>query len=263
MKELVFDIETEKEFEEVGGKQNMHLLGISVVGTYSYETDSWYAYEKSEFAELETLLKKSSLLIGFNIRHFDLPVLAPHISFSTAGFAVLDLMDDVEKALGFRASLDNLATSTLNVGKSGVGLEAIQWWREGKKEKVKEYCLQDVRLTRDLYEFGKKEGYIICQTRDRGRIHLPVYWKQMHVAPRQILEDAFTKRVSVEIEYAADQKTPPSKRKVDVHAIMGDTFRGYCHLWQGKRIFQMDRIVGAALTNEPYQLENDVQRSLI
>lgn len=263
MKEVVLDLETEKEFSEVGGKQNMHLLGISVVGIYAYETDTFRAYEKQEFTELEGLLKDSSILIGFNIKHFDIPVLEPYMSWPLGGLTVLDLMEDVERALGFRVSLDNLSRSTLNAGKSGMGLEAIQWWREGKKDKVKEYCLQDVKLTRDLYEFGKREGYVSCQTRDKGLVRLPVYWKKMRVAPRHVLEDALKKRVSVEIEYAADSKTNPTKRKVDIYTMSADTFEGYCHLRQGKRIFQIDRIVGAVLTGESYQLEHDVQRSLI
>lgn len=263
MSELVLDLETEREFKEVGGKENMHLLGISVVGVYRYENDLFHAYEKEEFPALEEALKLSSRLIGFNIKHFDIPVLKPYLTFALDGVPVLDLMGDVERHLGFRVSLENLARATLNAGKSGVGLEAIGWWREGKKDKVKEYCLQDVKLTRDLYEFGKKAGHVFCDTRDRGRVRIPVTWGRVKNSSREILEDAFRKRLSVEIEYAGDGNGPTSRRKVDIYAINASTFEGFCHLRQGMRIFHLDKVHMAVLTSESYKLQSDVQRTLI
>lgn len=179
MNSIVLDLETEKDFKEVGGKQNMRLLGVTVVGVYRYDNDSWYAYERHEFSGLEKILNGAALLIGFNIRHFDLPVLQPHMPCDLGAIPVLDLMDDVERGLGFRISLDNLSQATLGVGKSGMGLEAIAWWREGKKDKVKEYCLHDVRLTRDLYEFGKKHGFVLADTRHKGRVRVPVAWERV------------------------------------------------------------------------------------
>ena len=177
MSEIVIDLETEKDFREVGGKQNMRELGVTVVGVYHYKGDLFRAYEKHELAELERTLSESSLVIGFNINHFDLPVLQPHVRIDVKKLTVLDLMDDVERAFGFRVSLDNLSRATLGAGKIGHGLEAIEWWRAGEKEKVKEYCLQDVRLTRDLFEFGKREGFVVADTRDLGRKRIPVFWQ--------------------------------------------------------------------------------------
>ena len=185
MSEVVIDIETEKDFREVGGKHNMHLLGVTVVGVYEYARDSFYAYEKSELSNLEKILENSSLVIGFNVRHFDLPVLAPHVRVELKKLAVLDLMDDVEQGLGFRVSLDNLSRATLGAGKIGVGLQAIEWWRAGEKEKVKEYCLQDVRLTRDLFEFGKREGYVLADTRDGARRRIPVAWDSFVIKSKE------------------------------------------------------------------------------
>jgi DEAD/DEAH box helicase domain-containing protein len=183
METIVLDIETEKEFKEVGGKQNMQQLGVTVVGTYAYSTKRAYAYEKHEFGELEPLLQGSGLLIGFNINHFDLPVLQPHVGIDLQKLHVLDLMEDIERSAGFRLSLDNLTRATLGVGKIGYGLDAIWWWRDGLKDKVKEYCLKDVTLTRDLYEFGRERGFVLGDTRDRGRIRIPVRWSD--IKPRE------------------------------------------------------------------------------
>jgi len=181
MNYLVLDLETEKEFREVGGKQNIKQLGVTVVGVYERSSDEYHAYERHEFSALEKMLAATELLIGFNIDHFDVPVLQPHVDLDLSKLQVLDLMTAVETHLGFRVSLDNLCGATLGARKSGNGLEAILWWRAGEKDKVKEYCLKDVQLTKDLYEFGKEKGYVVADTRDRGRVRVPVEWK--NIAP--------------------------------------------------------------------------------
>lgn len=265
MNAIVIDIETEKDFKEVGGKQNMHLLGVTVVGMYEYTANAFIAFEKEEFPRLEEIFASSSLLIGFNIKHFDIPVLQPHIKFDLGRFDVLDLMDEVERGLGFRVSLDNLSRATLGIGKSGMGLEAIDWWRDGLKDKVKEYCLQDVRLTRDLYEFGKEHGFILADTRDRGRVKIEVRWRDNAPTIKKILSDALQRRVTIMVDYRVEDnsKTPPSRRKIDIHTISADSFEGYCHMRGGIRTFYIERIVSAAVTTELYQLQHDVQQSLI
>ncbi|MFC1595077.1 ribonuclease H-like domain-containing protein [Patescibacteria group bacterium] len=176
--EIVFDIETEKEFREVGGRNSPHLLGVTVVGIYNYEDDRFSAFEKHELTIIEKMFKITDRIIGFNIRSFDIPVLEPHVKIPLRKIPMLDLMDDVEMGAGFRISLDNLAQATLGEKKSGTGLDALRWWREGKKDKVKEYCLQDVRVTRNLYEFGKKNGHVFYVSRTTGeKIPISVKWQ--------------------------------------------------------------------------------------
>jgi len=103
-------------------------------------------------------------------------------------------MSDVERGLGFRISLDNLSRATLGMGKSGAGLEAISWWRAGEKDRVKEYCLQDVRLTRDLYEFGRKNGFVLADTRDKGRVRISVGWASIEAPKVVSREELYVQR---------------------------------------------------------------------
>lgn len=268
MSELVLDLETEKEFREVGGRDNIHLLGVTVVGIYDYDSDRFSTFEQSEFSSLIDLFHNTSRLIGFNIRSFDIPALEPYLSFDLKRVPTLDLMDDVEKGAGFRISLDNLCSATLGVGKSGLGLDAIKWWREGNKDKVKEYCLHDVRLTRDLYEFGKKNGHVFFSSRATGaKASLPVSWGTSNPTKNilSILKEGFKKRQSVEIEYLTKFAEGNAKnvRRVDIYAITGDNFEGFCHLRGGKRIFNIGRVLKAELTKQTYKLEKDVQQNLI
>ncbi|MBI5787025.1 MAG: ribonuclease H-like domain-containing protein [Candidatus Niyogibacteria bacterium] len=157
---IVFDLETKKEFAEVGGRDHPELLGVSVLGAYSYLKDKYFVYEESELPEFEKMLKDAGLLIGFNIKSFDLPVLQPYVGFDLKQIPVLDLMDAVVLATGFRVSLDNLAKNTLGTAKSADGLQALEWFRQGRIQEVKDYCLKDVEVTRKLYESGRDSGRI-------------------------------------------------------------------------------------------------------
>ena len=79
MDTLVIDVETKKSFAEVGGESHIRELGISVAGVYSYTQDAFFAWEEKELPQLEKLLEQTSHIIGFNLKHFDLPVLEPYL----------------------------------------------------------------------------------------------------------------------------------------------------------------------------------------
>ena len=180
--DIVFDIETKLSFQEVGGKDNMEKLGISVLGAYFYADSKYLTFEERELRGFEKIIrelahKKNGRVIGFNIDHFDIPVLQPYVSWNLKELPRLDLMNDVESAAGFRVSLDNLAQNTLQAQKSGDGMQALRWFKEGKVEEIKKYCLKDVELTKNLYEFGAKSGRVYFFSRNAmNRIELPVSW---------------------------------------------------------------------------------------
>lgn len=157
---LVLDLETKKEFAEIGGRGKVHLLGVSVVGTYWSATQEYRAYREEEMQELESLLAQKPLVIGFNIKAFDFPVLQPLVKLSLSTVPLLDIMDDIVQAIGYRVSLDSVARATLNAGKSSHGLEAIKMYREGRWDELIAYCLQDVKLTKEVYEYGRTHGQV-------------------------------------------------------------------------------------------------------
>ncbi len=158
---LVLDIETQNSFKEIGGRANMRLFKISLVGVYWYAEDKYYAFMEDEMDKLADLLKKSELVIGFNLWGFDYPVLENYIKdVNFSSLKTLDILDDVNKYLGYRIKLESLAQGSLGAGKSGTGLDAIEQWRQGKIEELKEYCLKDVEVTKDVYEYGIKNKFI-------------------------------------------------------------------------------------------------------
>ena len=178
---LVLDLETQKSFKEVGKSkaQSLERLKISVVGVYDYSTKKFETYLESDMMILEKRLKDVDLLIGFNIRRFDMPVLAPYLFMKADAIPVLDLLDDIEEVRGHRASLNSIAKPTLNANKSGSGLEAITLFKENRWDELKRYCLDDVRLTRDIYEYGCREGRVsFTSTWDYKTYEIPVRWKE-------------------------------------------------------------------------------------
>lgn len=155
--ELVIDVETKKNFREVGGYLPQKL-GISVVGAYSAEQNKYFTFLESELDSLWPLMEGAGRIIGYNITDFDMNVLRPYYVGKLDNFSVFDLMTEVAGVLNFRPKLDAIAKATLGVSKLGNGLDAIEYFVNGEIEKLKKYCLKDVELTWQIYEYGKKNG---------------------------------------------------------------------------------------------------------
>jgi DEAD/DEAH box helicase domain-containing protein len=177
-KRVVLDLETQKDIREVGGSKNYHLLKISVAGIYDYSDGEYKVFEEEETPLLDEILRKASLIIGFNIKHFDFAVLRPYVSFDLAKVPYLDIMEVFVKRQGYRIGLGNLARATLGEGKSGDGLQALELWRLRDMETLKNYCLDDVRLTRELYEYGLKHKRLYFRSfySFAGKSSFPVNW---------------------------------------------------------------------------------------
>ena len=178
---IVYDIETKSAFDDVGGRENFTKLGISVLGAFDYESGEFSIYEESELGRFAERLQGRPLLVGFNSRRFDTPILQTYIPFDLRKFHQLDIMEELTQALGHRVSLDSVAQATLGTGKSGSGLDAIKYFREGRMEELKKYCLDDVRITRDIYEYGAAHGELFYTSKfGGGKNRARVEWKVAH-----------------------------------------------------------------------------------
>lgn len=168
MDKIVFDIETSNTFADVGGYGNVKDLKVSMVCAYSYNADRYFSFDENNLHEFGPMLQKCGLIIGFAINRFDIPVLKKHYNFDLMAISRLDLLDEVELAVGYRAKLNTLAKINLGQEKTHDGLEAIGLYRDGKIDELREYCLMDVKLTKDLYELAKKQGHLLVPDRTTG-----------------------------------------------------------------------------------------------
>ncbi|KXK11800.1 MAG: hypothetical protein UZ22_OP11002000246 [Microgenomates bacterium OLB23] len=169
---VIFDIETKKTFREA---PNHRDLGISVVGAYDYNTNTYHTFLEKELGELFVLLENASVVIGYNSDGFDLPVLQSYYPGDVTQFKSFDILADIKRILGRRISLDEVVKATLGEGKSGNGLQAITYYRKGMWEELKKYCLDDVRLTKELFDFGVRERKIFYNT-PAGQRFMTVSW---------------------------------------------------------------------------------------
>ncbi len=177
LKKIVLDLETQKLFEEVGGRGKNHLLRVSVCGVYDYSTDKFSTYGENEMTQLAEVLQSADQIIGFNIKDFDFEVLRPYLNFDIHALPFLDIIHDVQNHLGHRIGLDAIAQATLGHGKSGNGREAILYWRNGRLDLLKKYCLDDVKITRDVYQYGMNNNKILYK--DFFAIkEIPVAWQE-------------------------------------------------------------------------------------
>lgn len=167
-KVVVFDLETQRSFDEVGGRSQFHKLGVSVAVAYRYDTDEFLVVHEDTIDQLIELLLGADLVIGYNIKGFDYEVLRAYTEEDLHGVPTLDLMEHLEERLGFRLKLESVVMPTLGTGKLADGLQALEWWRDGEIDKIVEYCREDVRVTRDLYDFGKRNRCVMV-TRFGGK----------------------------------------------------------------------------------------------
>ena len=155
MRKIVLDIETKNTFQEVGSN-NAIDLDISLLVVYDYQDKKYLTFTEENMSDLWPILESTDLIIGYNSDHFDIPLLNKYYSGDLLAVGSLDLLTEIQKVLGKRVRLDNVAEATLGVGKSGHGLQAIDWWKAGEIDKIKKYCEQDVKVTKDLYEYAIK-----------------------------------------------------------------------------------------------------------
>lgn len=186
MDTIVFDIETQNFFTNPGvGWNNFGALKISVVGAYSYNHEKYFCFQEDEMDQLAELFRNASRIVGFCSNHYDTPVLNLYFRKLAADPTLdlwkkerVDLLDEIEGITGSRISLNRLAKANLGIEKTGRGWEAIGLWERGEIEKLKEYCLNDVRLTKDLYDLFCAQGYLLVPNKESGETDKIVFPKR-------------------------------------------------------------------------------------
>lgn len=171
---VVIDLETKhtfREFSEPG------QLGITVAAVFDYKNQKQDVFTEKEISKLFPILENSSYVIGYNIDSFDLPVLQPYYPGKIGHFKTFDILVDIKNILGKRLALNDVIGATLDKHKTGHGLEAIDFYKEGKWDELKKYCMADVMLTKELFDFGVKNGRI-SYLNENGKVDIEVRWEK-------------------------------------------------------------------------------------
>ena len=174
---VYFDLESQKLFEEVGGRDPSKLL-LACGVTWSTERNDFAVYWEQDAQALFNELKSADKVVGFNTINFDYEVLKPYVpNENFRAIRSVDMLHDIFRTLNFRISLDSIAKATLGATKTADGIQSVKWFKNGELDKVAEYCKADVDITRQVYEFGRDNGFVhyysklSTQTKHKCRVH--------------------------------------------------------------------------------------------
>lgn len=168
--EVIFDTETQKFFDVIE-EYDASKLGISLLSAYVREIGPDLKEIKGEIKsfwekDLDSawdLFQKADRIIGFNSLGFDVPALSPYSPSYFPKLPHFDILQHIRESEGKRVSLDSLARATLGRKKIDTGENAILYYQKGDTEslaKLKKYCEADVLITKDIYDYGLKNGHL-------------------------------------------------------------------------------------------------------
>ncbi len=172
----ILDLETQRSAEEVGGWHRADLMRISCAVVYDSKEDRFFEFLDDQVPQLIEYLMGLDLVVGFNIKRFDFRVLGGYSDFDFRQLQTLDILEEVHNHLGYRLSLEHLSSETLGKKKTADGLQALRWWKQGRVREIIDYCRADVAITRDLFLYGKKNGYLLFKNKAGNTVRIPVTW---------------------------------------------------------------------------------------
>lgn len=183
---IILDVESAKTVEQVGGWGNVGKLGIGVAAVFREYQESYRLYGSGDWLALRQTILNADEICGYNIWGFDLPLIweMGKKEFWQSDIAkvirpkVYDLFRLVCLGLGRTPDspppagfdCDTLAMETLGEGKTEDGKEAPLMYQRGEFCRLHTYCMNDVRLERNLVTFAKRHGYLLGANATRVRI---------------------------------------------------------------------------------------------
>ena len=173
---VYFDLETQKSAEEVGGWDRIRDMRMSLGVTYSTARGGYRVYGEPQVAELLRELQRADLVVGFNHLRFDYEVLQGYSPVDLTQNPNLDMMVDLKERLGHRLGLDSIAEATFGLNKTSEGLQALEWFRQGKMAEIAEYCCFDVKITKLVHEFGVQHRQLFYKNRFGALLSVAVDW---------------------------------------------------------------------------------------
>ncbi|MDE2989690.1 MAG: ribonuclease H-like domain-containing protein [Chloroflexota bacterium] len=188
---VVWDVETLRlSYEVQGGWRRIRDFGLAVAVTID-DRGAQRSWEEPEAGALIEYLEGFPHVVGFNSLRFDCEVMTAYGPVDTLRKRSLDLLAAIRSETGRRRglSLQNIARTMFGQEKTlEDGTEAVRLWRTGRPEdrqRVIDYCAQDVALTRRILEFGIEHGYVLAPVPDVSNqgapvgVQVPVSWGQL------------------------------------------------------------------------------------
>lgn len=197
---LIYDIEIVKAIlgrgeERIDGIQycdgwHDHAgMGISVIGAYDYAEARYRVFCADNFVEFLELCAARAPLVSFNGIGFDDKVINAYAATAIHSSVAMprepfryDLLAEIWRAAGLdptfggnsHAGYGLDATCEVNFGirKSGNGAHAPIAWQQGRVGEVIDYCLNDIRITKRLFDHAVVLGEPIVLAKTGASVRL-------------------------------------------------------------------------------------------
>lgn len=148
--------------------------GISAIAIYDTKMGWPYLYDDHSIEAAVMHLESADAVVGFASKSFDVPVIEGIIGRKLAipfHYDILEEMTSTYAAWGGKRSkgdftLDNVCKRTLGRGKIEHGSHAKALATEGRWGQLFNYCLDDVHLTYDLFNYIRDNNGFVRP--DRG-----------------------------------------------------------------------------------------------
>lgn len=178
MRTIVWDIEIAKPLPIKKGKPDWEAAkrgecGISAVVLWDSATERFHLYDSHSLEQCMVHLNSADLLVGFNSVEFDTRVIEA-ITGMEIQAQQFDILLATWKALGdkhFKGyKLGDICHRTIGLEKSGHGEGAPSLAKQGRWGELFDYCLNDVHITKELYNHIVDTGWIL----DVNGLELPL-----------------------------------------------------------------------------------------
>ena len=123
--------------------------------------------------DLDNHFQKGGLLLGHNIKGFDLPILRDSMDIYCINKYIkeekfIDTSRILLKEHGERFQLKNLVKCTMDDFKLMDSADAPKLWKMGQYDEVVEYCMKDTQLVYDLWKYGQDNGIVKAFSLEKG-----------------------------------------------------------------------------------------------
>lgn len=172
----IFDLQTIKTFDDVGGKKHMNKMGISFAVFLNFETNQMHIFDQNQSEQITKLLLSAKLIIGIKLDQFSFKVLEACTNTDLSTINRLDILKNIKKKIHFKQLANDIFNATLGIPLNIDYSTIPRFLKLGKNEDAKSAIIQTVQNIKQLYEFGKHKGYIYLNDQTGQRWKISVKW---------------------------------------------------------------------------------------
>jgi DNA polymerase elongation subunit (family B) len=154
MNYITFDIETysPSDLNRIDTKE----FRASVIGAFiswlNNGQGAYIAFLEKDVKDFLALLQQADLIIGYNQMWFDLPVLQKYANIDLLKLPNYDILLKIEEKIGYKLKLNDVCKANFEDDLKTDSYSVYRHYhKQGKWLELIDYCMNDVRLTQQLF----------------------------------------------------------------------------------------------------------------